>query len=90
MAYGYTNAFPDGDSFGLTRREYFAAHAPAVTDQQVIADVDGYPEFDNSGYFHGRPHATILAEQKKQQYEWLKKARIKWRWQYADMMITES
>lgn len=72
---------------GMTLRDYFAAHAPIVEDSRVIEEVEGFPVFDNSGYFNGSPSAKIRESQRQQQLKWMRQARIKWRWQYADAMI---
>lgn len=77
------------DQPGMTLRDYFAAHAPAVSDERVREEVDGFPVFDNSGYHNGYPHETIREKQRKTQVDWMISARIKWRYQYADAMLAE-
>ncbi len=72
---------------GMELRDYFAAHAPDVADSRVIEEVEGFPVFDNSGYFNGSPSTEIRESQRQQQLKWMRQARIKWRWQYADAMI---
>ena len=76
-----------GHGQGMTLRDAFAMHAPWLSSEELIGTVPGYPTFDNSGYFGGFPSQEIYARQLDEQKEWLREARIKWRWQYADAMI---
>lgn len=88
------NSYPapsyiDIEHGGMTLRDYFAAHAPDVSDERVREEVEGFPVFDNSGYHNGYPHETIREKQRKTQVDWMISARIKWRYQYADAMLAE-
>lgn len=74
-------------SGGMSLRDWFATHAPEPSNEELIEAFYDFPVFDNSVLVGGFPCEGIEDAQRAAQRNWLRKAQILWRWQYADAML---
>jgi len=76
-------AFPRDEplhgSDGMSLRDYFAAHAPDVDNTTLCETMPGFPEHSD--------YKRSFFDVERQRRDWLRDARIKWRWIYADAML---
>jgi hypothetical protein len=83
----------DGTTYGMTRREYFAAHAEPLDERacmDAVAALAGRPRPHDEqfkAFTRGEPGTEITAEQWRDYFRWWGEACVAKRLMHADAMI---